>query len=317
MKKNKVNAYKLAFGIKQFHFKTDFNYYINTTHGLDFGVSTIRYNLQPGSFTPVGEESLVAPDIIPDEQAMESALYISHRYTVSPKFTINSGIRYSIFNYLGPQEINLYTPGLPMTATNQTGVKEYKKGKFINTYHGPEYRLSLRYSITNSFSIKASYNSLRQYIHMLSNTTSIAPTDIWKLSDPNIKPQHGQQVSLGLYKNFKENTIETSVEVYYKKIKDYLDYKPGARLIMNHDIETDVMSTKGKAYGVEVMIKKQEGKLNGWIGYTWSRIFLKSDNAAMGAIVNHGEYYPANYDKPHDVTHRGQFQDQSPVQFIS
>jgi hypothetical protein len=305
--KDKANAYKLGFGIKQFHFKTDFNYYINSTHGLDFGLSTIRYNLQPGSFQPVGAESLIAPDVVAHEQAFESALYIAHRYTINSRFTINTGLRFSMFNYLGPKEINIYAPGLPVTETNRTGTRDYKNGQFIKTYQGPEYRLSLRYSITSSFSVKASYNSLRQYIHMLSNTTSIAPTDIWKLSDPNIKPQQGEQVSIGLYKNFKENSIETSVEVYYKKIKDYLDYKPGATLIMNHAIETDVMSTKGKAYGVEVMIKKQEGKLNGWIGYTWSRIFLKSDDPSLGAIVNHGNYYPANYDKPHDVTIAGNF----------
>jgi hypothetical protein len=120
--------------------------------------------------------------------------------------------------------------------------KEYGKGKMINTYGGPEYRVSVRYAFSNVISLKAAYNSLRQYIHLLSNTTIIAPTDIWKLSDPNIKPQRGQQVSFGIYSNLKSNTIETSVEVYYKKIQDYLDYKPGATLLLNHTIETEVIS---------------------------------------------------------------------------
>ena len=123
---------------------------------------------------------------------------------------------------------------------------------------------------------------MRQYIHMLSNTAAIAPTDIWKLSDPNIKPQHGDQVSFGLYKNLKSNTIETSVEAYYKRLKNYLDYKPGATLVLNHTIETDVLNTNGKAYGIELMIKKESGKLNGWIGYTYSRILLKMDDSTQG-----------------------------------
>ncbi len=155
--------------------------------------------------------------------------------------------------------------------------RQYKKGKFIENYSGPEFRFSARYAFTPDFSIKAAYNSQRQYIHMLSNTTAIAPTDIWKLSDPNIKPQQGDQVSLGLYKNFKSNTIETSVEVYHKRIKDYLDYKPGAKLLLNHTIETDVINTKGKAYGIELLVKKPGGKINGWISYTYSRILLKTD----------------------------------------
>ena len=142
---------------------------------------------------------------------------------------------------------------------------------------------------------------------MLSNTTAIAPTDVWKLSDPNIKPQYGQQVSLGFYKNLRSHTIETSVEIYYKKIKDYLDYKPGASLVLNHHIETDVINTRGKAYGIEMMIKKQTGKLNGWVSYTYSRVLLKMDDPTVGTPVNKGQYYPANYDKPHDVTFIGNF----------
>jgi hypothetical protein len=183
----------------------------------------------------------------------------------------------------------------------------YGKGNFIKTYSGPEYRVSLRYAFTDSFSIKAGYNTQRQYIHVLSNTTAMAPTDIWKLSDPNIKPQYGDQFSFGVYKNFKSNTIETSVEVYYKNIKNYLDYKSGAVLVMNHHIETEVIGTNGKAYGVELLIKKLTGKLNGWISYTWSRVLLKMDDPAAGEIINKGMYYPANYDKPHDLTVIGNY----------
>ncbi len=177
----------------------------------------------------------------------------------------------------------------------------------IKTYTTPEYRLSARYAFSNKVSVKAAYNTLSQYIHTLSNTTAMAPTDIFKLSDPNIKPQSGSQVSLGLYSNFKSNTVEASIEVYYKRISDYLDYKSGAQLILNHHIETDVLSTKGKAYGLEFMLKKLTGKLNGWFSYTYSRTFLKMDDPAQGELVNRGEYYPANYDKPHDFTMIGNY----------
>jgi hypothetical protein len=300
--KNKINAYTLAFDVSQFNFKSDFTYFLNSKHTLDFGLGTIRYTLHPGSFQPRGKESLVTPDVVSPEQAFESALYVSDKISLTSKMTLDAGVRYSMYNYLGAREVNYYAPGLPREESNIIEAKSYKSGSIINTYHGPELRLSFRYLFSGNFSVKASYNSLRQYIHMLSNTTAIAPTDIWKLSDPNIKPQQGKQLSLGFYKNLKSNTIETSFEVYYKKIRDYLDYKPGATLVMNHHVETDVINTMGKAYGAELMIKKTVGKLNGWISYSYSRIFLKMDDSTVSTPVNNGRWYPANYDKPNDVT---------------
>lgn len=304
---DKETAFTLDFGITQFHAKTDFVYYLSQKHSFDFGASSIRYKLEPGSYKPFDNNSIITPDIVETEQALESGVYFTHKYNPNNKLSFNSGIRYSMFNYMGPKTVNYYAPGLPVTLANVIETKTYEKGKFIKNYYGPEFRFSVRFAFTTDFSIKAAYNSQRQYIHMLSNTTAIAPTDIWKLSDPTIKPQQGDQVSLGLYKNFKANTIETSVEVYYKNIKDYLDYKPGAKLLLNHTIETDVINTKGKAYGVEVLIKKPGGKLNGWISYTYSRIFLKTNSPDPDLQVNRGEFYPANYDKPHDVTLAGNF----------
>jgi len=304
---NKVNAFKLRFNIRQAHLKADFVYYKNQQHSFDFGASTIHYKLNPGEYTPRGDESLITSDIVEHEQALESGVYFTHRYNPNNRLSLSSGIRFSIFNYLGPNSINYYAPGLPVTETNLLETRQHKGGEFIKTYTGPELRLSARYAFNNEFSIKASYNTQRQYIHMLSNTTAIAPTDIWKLSDPNIRPQKGDQVSLGFYKNLKSNTIETSVEFYYRRIEDYLDYKPGAVLLLNHNIETDVVNTNGKAYGVEVLLKKPGGKLNGWISYTYSRILLRTSQPEQGAQVNKGEFYPANYDKPHDVTFTGTF----------
>ncbi|MBE7170663.1 MAG: TonB-dependent receptor [Williamsia sp.] len=304
---NPVNAYKLSFDINQLNFKTDFNYFISSKHTLDFGASWIRYTLHPGYYEPLGSKSLVKPDKMPTEQARESAAYLAERFTITPQLSLNAGIRYSFFQSLGPQQVNQYATGLPRDESSLLNTKSYSKGKVVQTYHGPEYRLAVRYALTNSFSLKAGYNSSRQYIHMLSNTTAIAPTDVWKLSDPNIQPQRGEQLSFGIFKNLQSNTIETSLEVYYKKLYNYLDYKPGAVLVLNHHIETDVVNTGGKAYGLELLVKKQTGKLNGWISYTYSRILLRADDALATNLINKGEFYPANYDKPHDFTFIGNF----------
>jgi hypothetical protein len=304
---NPVNAYQFKFNIGQANFKTDFSCFLNPKHSIDFGLSSIYYKLQPGTNSPVGAKSLVALNVVPNEQALESAIYLGDKYDITPKLTVNAGVRYSIYNYLGPQTVNVYAPGLPVTTINQVDSVKYGNNKIIKTYGGPEIRVSARYLINSDFSIKAGYNTLRQYLHLISNTTAISPTDIYKLSDPNIRPQYGDQVSLGLYKNLAKNTIQTSVEVYYKRIKDYLDYRSGATLTLNHHLETDVLETHGKAYGVEFLIKKEVGALNGWMSYTYSRTFLQQSDLNQGDIINGGAYYPANYDKPHSFNFTGNY----------
>jgi hypothetical protein len=304
---NPITAYDLRFAVKQTNFKTDFTYYLNPKNTLDFGLSSIYYNLNPGDNEPNGTKSLVLPDVVQPEQALESALYLGDKYDVTPDLSISAGIRYSLYAYLGPQTIDRYAPNLPKQSSNVLDSATYGKNKVINTYHGPEIRLSARYNLGDDMSIKASYNTLRQYIHLLSNTTSISPTDTHKLSDPNIKPQFGQQVSLGIYRNAKANTIETSVEVYYKKINDYLDYKSGATLLLNQHIEQDVIATQGKAYGIEFLVRKTAGKLNGWVSYTYSRTFLRQNDPNAGELINGGSFYPANYDKPHDFNLTGNY----------
>jgi hypothetical protein len=304
---NPVNAYKLSYTINQYKLNADGSYFLNNKHKIAFGLSSLYYNIHSGSFTPVGKESLVIPDAIEAEHAIESALYASDQYNITSRFSLEGGIRFSVFSYLGPKHIFSYAPGLPKQESNILNADFYPAGKIIKTYNGPEYRVSARYFLSDNSSIKASFNSLRQYIHMLSNTTAISPTDIWKLSDPNIQPQLGSQVSLGLYKNLKSNTIETSVEVYYKWIKNYLDYKSGAILIMNHHIETDVFTTKGKAYGVEFLVKKATGKLNGWITYTYSRSLIRQNDPLAGELINEGNYYASNFDQPHNATMIGNY----------
>lgn len=304
---NPVNAYKLNFDINQTNFKTDFTYYLNRKNTIDFGVSSIYYKLHPGNLQPNNLQSLVVPDIVPTQQALESGAYVGDKYDITDDLSLSAGVRYSLYNYLGPQTVYNYAPNLPKTSSNLLDSTTYAKNKVIKTYSGPEFRLSARYNLGDNTSIKGGYNTLRQYIHLLSNTTAIAPTDVWQLSDPNIKPQYGDQVSLGIYRNLKSNTIETSVEVYYKRLRDYLDYRSGANLVLNHHIENDVLGTEGKAYGIEFLIKKATGKANGWISYTYSRTFLKQNDPNAGELINGGAYYPANFDKPHDFNFIGNY----------
>ena len=302
-------GYRLKFNISQTNIKADFQYNPHPKHRIETGLQSIHYKLKPGEFKPFDDASLTVPDVLANEQARESAVYLEDNFQVSKTISINAGIRYSMFNNLGPGNVSLYAPNLPKEENNVLEVRTFGKGEAVKNYGGPEYRFSTRFAITPDLAIKASYNTLRQYIHMLSNTTSISPTDIWKLSDMNIKPQTGEQLSLGVYKNFtfNNNTIETSVETYYKRMHDFLDYKSGASLILNHNIEQDVVSTEGKAYGLEFMVKKVNGKLNGWVSYTYSRSLLKTLATSGTEAVNKGNYYPSNYDKPHDFTFIGNY----------
>ena len=298
---NPVNSYKLSYSINQSNFKADFTYRPDNKQSYSFGLNSILYKLTPGSFLPYGTQSLVKPDVLQDEQGLESAAYLGYEYNVNSNLSVNAGLRYSMFNFLGPHDSYNYLPGVPKDRSTITDTTSYASGKFIKTYQGPEYRVSLRYALGGDASIKLGYNTLRQYIHQLSNTIAISPVDIWKLSDENIKPQTGGQFSVGFYKNFNSNNIETSLEFYYKRFSNIIDYKSGASLLLNHHIETDVINSKGKAYGVEFLIKKLTGKLNGWLSYTYSRTLLKQDDALAGETINKGAYYPASYDKPHNI----------------
>lgn len=305
--RNPVNSFEMNFAIRQLNGKVDFNYVVNGKHTLHFGVSSINYNLSPGTLTPRGEESLVEEDGLENEKGLESAIYIGDHFELNNKFSLYVGIRYSFYQFIGPKEIYQYAKELPLQEITITDTLHYNKGKVISNYHGFEPRITARYLLTDYSSVKFSYNKMRQYIQMLSNTAAIAPTDIWKLSDPYIQPQSGDQISLGYYQNMKNSTIETSVEAYYKRMDNLIDYKDGAVLLLNKHIETDVLNTRGTAYGVEFMVKKSSGKLNGWISYTYSRSLLQTKSNRATEIINRGAYYPSSYDKPHAINFIGNY----------
>lgn len=299
---NPLSAYNIDFGITQKYLKSAGNWQVGNSHTFNFGIQSLLYQLAPGNYQPRGSESLAVPSTVAKEQALESNLFFSETYSPNEKWTFDVGIRYTIYQYLGPQSKRVYDENKDKSDLTLQSEEAFESGKTVQLFHAPEFRLAARYLLTNQTSLKASISTPRQYIHAISNTASIAPTDIWKLSDNNIKPQSGRQISLGIYRNLKENTFELSVETYVKQIQNFPDFKSGAQLLLNNTIETDLINTQGKAYGAEFLIRKVKGKLNGWIGYTYARTLLKIDDPLAAEQINRGAYYPANYDRPYDVT---------------
>ncbi len=292
-------AARLSFGIDQLWGKLHLRQRLSETDVLNYGLSVQHYHVQGGRYEPVGEASRIKIDQLQKEKAMESAVYIDYERALTEKLSVTGGLRYTMFNALGPRDVNHYHEGeLPSEATlletrSETGI--------IKTYHAPELRVSTRYALLENLSLKAGFNTMHQYIHKVSNTSIMSPTDIWKLSDYNIKPQNGWQVAAGIYHETYDKKYEFSAEAYYKHINDYLNYRSSAVLLMNHHLETDVISTKGKAYGIELQAKKPTGRLNGWINYTYSRSLLRQDDKRVAMPLNNGEWYPAEYDRPHEV----------------
>ncbi|OGX89590.1 TonB-dependent receptor [Hymenobacter lapidarius] len=305
--RNPLTASQLKYAIDQPGVRADFSYFPNSRHTVDFGASSQLYQIAPGSLQPRGDASLIRPDVLAQERGLESAFYASDRFDITPRFSVSGGLRYSLFQALGPRDVYRYAPGESRSLASIIDTVRYGSNRVLATYHGPEYRLSARYSVSDNSSVKASYTRTRQYIHQLTNTASVSPTDVWKLSDANIRPQVGDQYSVGYYRNFKSNTIEVSVETYYKTLRDVVDFKSGATLLLNPQIETDIINAQGKAYGVEFFVKKLTGKLNGWVGYTYSRSLVQVNAATTADMVNGGNYYPSNFDKPHDFTLVGNY----------
>ena len=292
-------AARLSFGIDQLWGKLHIRHRLTEKQTLSYGLSVQHYNVQAGKYEPLGEQSRINTTQLQKEKALENAAYIDYERSLTEKLSVSAGLRYTMFNALGPRDVNYYSGGeLPSEGTlletrHETGI--------IKTYHSPEVRLSARYALQENLSLKAGFNTMHQYIHKVSNTSIMSPTDIWKLSDLNIKPQNGWQVAAGIYYETADKEYEFSAEAYYKQINDYLNYRSSAVLLMNPHLETDVISTDGQAYGIELQAKKPIGKLNGWVSYTFSRSLLRQDDKRVAMPLNNGDWYPSEYDRPHEV----------------
>jgi hypothetical protein len=238
----------------------------------------------------------------------EIAGYVLGRFAITNSISLETGIRNSEFLNRGPQTVYQYTPGIPSSQQTLIDSTYYPKGKTVQAYQGWEPRVMLKVGLNDATSIKMSYNRTRQYLQLISNTIAITPVDYWKLVDPLIKPAIADQVAAGVFRNFNDDIIETSLEGFYKTTQNLVDYKNGAQLSMNPYLDADLLSARGKSYGVEFNIRKPKGKVTGQLAYTWSRSLIQDITPYASEQVNGGEYYPSNYDRPFDLSLTGGIQ---------
>ncbi len=270
--------------------KGDLSYYLNTNNTLRFGFSGIYHMISPGIARGIGAETVYTEVKVPENFSLETGLYISNEHKVGEHWTFKYGLRFSMFQNIGPGTIfnfdSLYNP-IDSTV--------YPSGKFYNTYYGIEPRIGILYTFNEISSIKASYSRTNQYLQLAQNSTAGTPLDIWFPASPNVKPQIADQGALGYFRNFRRNTIETSVEVYYKHMNHVIDFKDFAELLLNEKLEGEIREGKGWSYGAEFLVRITEKKFGGWVSYTLSKSMRKIPE------INNGNPYPAPYDKPHNI----------------
>ncbi|HYX05777.1 MAG TPA: TonB-dependent receptor [Bacteroidales bacterium] len=294
------NPFRHNYYIEQYEWKNTLTLYPGENHTMVAGFDNTYYNQSRGNHYFLQNDSVVKTLKLGNEQALETGIYLSDEWKLSKHFSVYAGVRYNIYNYLGPQDIYHYA-SYDLRKININDTLHYGRNKVIKTYQKPDVRMSLKYQILPNFSIKAGYNQLQQNIFMLSNTLSISPTDKWKLADYHIKPMSGIQYSFGLYYNTPQRKYELSAETYYKKVNNFVEYKDGADLLIAEIPETEVLQGTLTAYGAEFMIRKNSGNFTGWLNYsfTHTEVLINSENPLNQ--VNNGIPFPSNYDKPNSV----------------
>ena len=304
-------------GIKNYNFKYDFKHYLSNKLKLTYGLNSIYYEFNPGKIEPSGENSSINEEQLPQKYAFEGALYLDAEHQLSEKIIVSYGLRYSMFYRLGEQTLNTYENNQAVVfnetfqiyqSAEPTGTISYKKNETIANFDNWEPRLGISYAFNDEQSIKASYNRMTQYLHLISNTQSPTPLDVWAPSDNFLKPQLLDQFAVGYFRNFKNDAYSLEVESFYKKIQDRVDYIDGANLIANEAIEQVVLNGIGRAYGLEVLFRKNQGKFNGWVAYTLSRSEQKVEGRTTQETgINNGEWYRTGYDKLHDISIVGNY----------
>ncbi|MEM6966518.1 MAG: TonB-dependent receptor [Bacteroidota bacterium] len=292
------NTFDWSANIKNYSLKSDFSYFLNPDNLITFGGQAVLYNFAPANaFSNNDGENLDFS--LDDKYALETGLFIENEQKISNRISLQYGVRWSFFNYMGEGTAYEFeeaeAPGerrFPITSATRT----FDQWESIQTYNNFEPRFSIKYQLDPTTSLKASYNRTAQYIHLVSNTTAATPVDVWTPSTNNIKPQTAHQVALGLFKNFKDNTYITSLEGYFKPYRNLLEFVDGADLLLNEFLEGELFSAKGRAYGAELQIEKKKGDFTGWMSYTLSR----SERQADG--INNGEWFPSRFDQTHSFS---------------
>ncbi len=284
------NNLNLISKIKDEGVKQDFQYFFDSENGVKFGLNSIYHAIVPGTAT-FADSAQTSTLELTNKYSWENAFYISHDYKLSPIISVQYGVRFSFFSVLGPGVFYTYD-----SKGDRVDSLAYGSGKFIKTYFNLEPRIALNYILDDESSLKASYGRTTQNLHLLSTSTTSNPTDMWIPNSNNVQPEIADQVSLGYFRNFEDNSYEFSAETYYKLLRNQIDYKDGAQIGVNENVESQLLFGSGRAYGLELFLKKKYGRLNGWIGYTLSRTELKF------AEINNGNYYPAHQDRTHDIS---------------
>ena len=274
--------------------KEQFTYFLNQNNELSFGFEGILYRFKPAEVLGIsdGEESDIS---LSERKSLESAVYFGNSHRVTSRLSLQYGLRFSSFQFIGDGEVYYYGEAEAGERRPVDRIAESDPWETVQHYYNLEPRFSFNYSVNPTTSIKGSYNRMTQYIHLVSNTAASLPTDVWTPSTNNIRPQLADQVALGVFKNFKDNTYETSAEVYYKESQNQVDYIDGAEILINRFLEGDLISGDGRAYGLELYARKKAGKLNGWVSYTLARTELKIDG------INDGNWYPTRFDQTHNL----------------
>lgn len=273
------SSYDLSTYIRQAFLKANRTLPVGLSHKIGYGIHLVGYGLDPGIRRPYAVNSQIEPKSLAREYGIEPSLFLSDNWSVSERLSLDGGVRMSGFYAIDPKAF----------------------------YMGPEFRISGKYAFSDNLSIKGGLNSMRQYIHLISNTSSISPMDTWRLSSYDIKPTSGWQGAAGVYWTHLETGIELSGEVYYKKTRNHLDYKPGATLSMNENLAMDLAPVFSNSYGAEIMAQKTTGKLTGWVSYSYSRAKYKEMQDRGYETIAHGDWYNAPYDKPHEVKLAGNY----------
>ncbi len=282
------NEFTVTSRIRDYNLKQEWQYFPNPKHKIKFGANVIHHTIVPGQITTNGT---FTPPTLQDRYALENAVYASNEWSASSKLNIIYGLRATSFTALGEGDFYIYD-----AAGNVTSTTHCDKNENVQTYIRFEPRLSASYILNTQSSIKASYARNTQNLHLISNSTSTTPTDLWIASSKNIKPEISDQVSLGYFRNFKDNNYEFSVEGYYKDMQNQIDYRNGANTQANDKIEGELLTGIGRAYGAEFFLKKKYGRFNGWLGYTISKTERKING------INDNNWYNAKQDKTHDVS---------------
>jgi len=291
-----------AYSINHYETKLDMSWLSLGKHQLTFGGNAILYNLDRGTILPYGDISLRVPVELGVDNGIETAVYLADEISLTSRLTLYGGLRLSAFMSLGPNKVQVYAEGEPVQPGSVIDVINAGPYELIKTYAGLEPRVAVNFMMGANNSLKLSYNRVNQYMFMLSNTIAISPTDQWKLCDYNIVPPFVDQVSLGFYQDFPRGGLNSSLEVYYKKINNVVDYRDGASFISTPNVETVTLQGEQEAYGFEALLRKNAGKLSGWLAYSYSRSMMLVDSPIPNERINFGNPYPSNFDRPHNLS---------------